>query len=242
MLTKKLLITLLVVGFSCTFASAGFIEITDPTLTIQDVLDNYSTIPGYEFRVLDKVFADWDVRTIGSIGAAAPDADEILVVGGYWDSGPYAGEVGLRFNSGWVAGRNQISSSTITFTVDTDPAWDVVGTTLYVDLFEADHNSLASISTNVYNELPGPGINYIASGYVFKDGVNGLTQQTDHADFAQEDKVWVKTGVTANSDNVDGRIAHITEFYQTFGQIPEPATLGLLGLGALALIRRRRRA
>ena len=243
MLTKKLLVSLLVVGFACTFASAGFIEITDPTLTIQDVIDNYNTIPGYEFRVQDKVFADWeDTRSVGSIGAAAPDADEILVVGGYWDSGPYAGEVGLRFNSGWVAGKNQISSSTITFTVDTDPAWNVVGTTLYVDLFEADHNSLASISTNIYNEEPVAGVDLIASANVFKDGVNSDIRQTDNALIdPAEDKVWVKTGVTANSDDFDGRLAHITEFYQTFGQIPEPTTLGLLGLGALALIRRRRR-
>jgi hypothetical protein len=240
MLTKKLLVSLLVVGLSCTFASSAFIE-QGPSYTIQDVINNYNTIPGWEFRALDKVFDDWEVQTIGSIGAAAPDAGEILVVAGYWDSGPYAGEVGLRFNSGWVAGMNQISSSTITFTVDTDPGWMVESTTLYVDLFEADHNSLASISTNIYDEEPGPGVSYIGNGYVFKDGVNGVAQQTDHDPFAGVDKVWVKTGVTANSDNVNGRIAHITEFYQTFGQIPEPATLGLLGFGALALLRRRRR-
>jgi hypothetical protein len=32
----------------------------------------------------------------------------------------------------------------------------------------------------------------------------------------------------------------LSEFFQTFPQVPEPATLGLLAIGGLAMLRRKR--
>ena len=60
----------------------------------------------------------------------------------------------------------------------------------------------------------------------------------DSANFAQVKQIWVNNGFTVTG-GLSGT-AKLNEVFQMYTQIPEPATMLLLGLGSLALLRKRR--
>lgn len=235
---KRALWMLAIVGLFGSFASAAFIELT-PTHSIQWIIDN-----GGSLRAGDKVFGDWNVVTTGSVGANAPDATEISVTGGYWDGGAYDGEIGLRFNGGWSAGVNQIADSTIAFSVTVDDPMFIIDNTLYMSAFGAANGGMVSISENVYAEAPGPGVDSIADKYVFYDTstVPATKKQTDHQEFGGAyKKIWITKDVVANGQVSAGGSAHLSEFYQSFSQMPEPGTICLMAFGIAGVAMRRRK-
>jgi hypothetical protein len=57
--------------------------------------------------------------------------------------------------------------------------------------------------------------------------------------YAQIKQMWVRKGITITGG--DNGTAKLNEIFQMYSQIPEPATLLLLGLGSLALLRTRKK-
>ena len=248
MLTRKLTLGVVAVALMCSLASAAEFKELTPTYSIQVIIDKYAAEPGWEFRVADKVFSDWTVETSGSQDAYAPEAGDIFVTGGYWEGGSADGEIGLRFNSGWTAGQNQIADSTITFKITADAPFEIVDYTLYMDNFTAMNGGQVSISENLFPERPSPGVDPIEDingdpdGGVVRDSFNNYTYVTDHHEFlAPMLEVWVSKDVVANGGLLEGGYAHLSRFYQTYSQIPEPATAMLLAAGGAALVFYRRR-
>ena len=219
------------------FDTAGYVPVT-----IQSILDGTG-----EYRVEDKVFSDWLVTTAGSQGTNAPEADEITVQGGVWDSGLYAGEIGLMFTGTWSAGSNDISTSVITVNVKADAPWLISDNTLYMDSFDSANGGEVTITENVYHDQPGAGVDSFVEKMVYSirnpDG-EGYKLQTKHVEYAPSDytdDLWVVVGANAKGGNNANGVSSLSRFYVTFSQVPEPASMALLAVGAGVLALRRRR-
>jgi hypothetical protein len=194
----------------------------------------------------DKLFDDFTVTTTKSVGAVAPGLAEIAVTGVYINSGGVQNELGLKFNSGWSAQTNQIADSTITFRVgilepQLSQGFLIVDNSLWIDAYGASAGAIVSVSENVYLTDPrlGPATS-VANKLVWYSKTSENT--FDHEDFAvPAAEIWVVKDVIANGGVDANGLGHLSQFYNTFSQVPEPATLALLGLGGLAAAWRRKR-
>lgn len=213
--------------------------------TIQDLLDTYEG----QMQVGDKVFSFFNdsVTTTASVGAVAPGPVEIRLAGVQ-----ILGDYGLRFNGGWSAGGQEIADTTILFSVEiAEPqlssGYLIKDNSLWISAFGISgtgDGGIVSVSENVYAQNPRtlpPNLNPpIANKFVYYRS-SGDQQLYDEQDFDnplgddQLPKIWVLKDIIANGGTLETGSAHLSEFYQTFSQVPEPATLALLGLGGMAL-------
>jgi len=240
MLAKRIVLAIVVIGGFCSLSSAATFELLTPSYSIQDIINNY----GGELRVADKVFSGWIVDTAKSVGANAPGADGITVVGGRWSGGSADGEIGLKITSHWAATTNQIATSTIIFKVTADSPWEISDNTLYMDAYGADNGGSAVVSENVYHEEPGPGVDSFADKSVYYYSSNGNKKQTAHLDYDPADydsEIWVAVAAGADGGLSPGGSANVDQFFVTFSQVPEPATIGVILLGGVMLSLRRRK-
>ncbi len=186
-------------------------------------------------KVGDKLFDNFQVTTNKSTGAVAPDASGISVRG-VLQSGDY----GLRFNGGWSAAQNQIADSTIKYKVTADDPFLIKDNTLMISAFGAVNGGIVSVSENLYLQNPDVVINPpIANELVYY--VSATNQGlVSSGTFSPTASVWVVKDVIANGGVDPNGLGHLSEFYQTFSQVPEPATMAVLAAGALLALRRRR--
>lgn len=183
----------------------------------------------------DKLFKWFDVVTTSSIGAIAPSSAEIAITAIQVD-----GDYGLKFNSGWSASTGQIADSTIEFHASILPDYVDLGyafkdNALYITAYGNDTESgQVSVSENLYAEHPALGLGSFVDKFVYY--VNEDNKKLlDLKDFAPITEMWIVKDVIANGGEGERGVAHLSEFYQTFSQIPEPGTLTLLGFGAFGL-------
>jgi hypothetical protein len=195
-----------------------------------------------EIRIGDKVFSDFRVTTSKTVGATAPGADAISITGVLVD-----GEYGIRFNGGWGALSGQIADTTIGFKVTADEPNLIEDNTLFASAWGASSGGSAQITEQVYAKDPNDSFSTaLANKYVYI--TDTLVKNKDHQVFKDEagapvalKTIWVVKDVFATGGVGANGVATISEFYQTFSQIPEPATMSLLGIGMLALARKRSR-
>jgi len=189
-------------------------------------------------QVGDKLFADFFTDIAKSQGALAPGMDEIVVRGV-----DVNGDFGLIFTGLWQALGGQLADTTITFKVTAPDGFLIKDNGLKLLAFGADNGGSVGITENVYSGPPStsPVIANKVVSYTRNGGVEFGTLE-DHKEFTPLQEIWVIKDVGASGGvNQDG-FAHISQFQQTFSQIPEPATMALLAIGGLVLLRRRRRA
>ena len=210
----------------------------------------------------DKLIVFSEVVTTKTQGTAAPEADAIKVTGvRYAGMGPGGWEYGLKFNGGWSAGTDEVSDTTIHFSVEViDPeltqGWLIEDNKLSLSAFgtsdlppgtSANDGGIVSVSENIYAKDPvlyqpnSPDNPSIANKFAYyRTDTN--KDLYDEAVFAPLPKIWVIKDVAANGGDLDTGVAHLSEFYQVFSQVPEPSTLLLIGGAVLgARIARRRR-
>lgn len=212
-----------------------------PSFNLNEVNENGGIIVG------DKLFSNFRVTTTVQGGGLAPEAEGIEVTGVF-----IQGELGLRFNGGWSAQGPQIADSTIKFKVsilepELSNGFLISDNSLFMTAFGAANGGLASISENVYAKNPDvfpPGEEFdnvsIANKFVFH--VNDQFSDTyDHREYDEFlPSVWIVKDVIVNGGANQSGVAHISEFYQTFSQIPEPASIMLVAMGSMLMFRRRR--
>lgn len=209
-------------------------------------------------EVGDKLFSDFEVITTDTVGTVAPGADAIKVTGVQM-----VGDYGLRLNGGWSAGGQEIADTTIHFSVAiTEPwlgqGWLIKDNALWMTAFGVSgtgDGGIVSVSENVYAQDPNiypVNVNPpLANKFVYyrDDTDMELYEEAlfvDRSDplnlvMVQLPKIWVIKDVVANGGDLLTGAAHLSEFWQTFSQIPEPATFAVLSLGGVLLLTRRRR-
>jgi len=238
---KKTIIALSVVLLFSNIASAVIIaKINDPNdgHSLAKIIEEEGIIVG------DKLFDNFIVSTAKSEDAVAPDEDAITVFGILLD-----GELGLRFTGGWTAGGGQVADTTLIFHVTADEPWLIHDNSLWMDGYGAESGGMASITENVFASNPLEGYTpSLADKYVYYVGPNNK-QLYDHKEFTDAEgnpialpEIWVvKDIVVAGGSPTEPGGASISQFYQTFSQIPEPGTVALVLLGSLFGLSHRKR-
>jgi len=230
---SKLFLSCLITVMLATAAPAAWVELTD--------LVPISSLPGGVLVVGDKEFSEFEVTGLAQGGPPQPGADTVFVQGGQDNA---TGNYGLRFRLAWDAGVDQQINAEIKFQVSILPdyeEWFINDATLFLAAAGATGTGVVNAFGNIYDaDFLG---NSLAALATSSTGA-GFTHLIDHRQFClqgnqvQVKDIWVYTSFTVQGGNAG--TAGVHDIYELYGQIPEPATVLLLGLGALALLRKRR--
>lgn len=229
---SRFLAVALVMLLGGSIAAAATIVEVGPSTTLGVLAD------GQSLQVGDKLFYDFSWTTsVENVTEGIPGPG--IVVTPVQEGGNY----GLRFNAGWTAGPNQIVDTTIRFRVRAlDELLYVHDALLMMSAFGTFGSGQAAVTENIYpvDALGAVGQTPLANLYVFRNA--WFTKNADNALFDLSKEVYVVKDIVVRGTDAGTSSASISEVIQIFSQapIPEPASLSLLGLGALALIRRRR--
>jgi len=195
--------------------------------TLQELDDGQNILHG------DKLFHDFDVQIDSSgLGRVFADPNAIEVQGITVND-----EHGLQFG-GLIAAMSTLQGpASVTMTIDFDVTVQVPNLWIHdASLsFNGAVTDLVSGSAQIVEDLTG-GAGPIAPGPLVVVAPGGPL--SDHIEFgAQYDTIHVTKTITLESGT---GITTISFVRQTFSQVPEPGTLGLLALGIPVVFRRRR--
>ena len=207
--------------------------------TLQDLLD---LPPDQGYQVGDKLFDNftWIDSSQGGANPPLPEAINVQAVQVHY---PHGTEFGLRFTGLWSATGSQLADTVITFDVTVLGSQDIIDNTLWMPNGDGAEGGLAAITEIAYDEAGQEiiGLDQFGSEvsgkfvYVSDDAYRRL----HHVEYyTQYSKLHIRKDVGANGGG-EG-VATISEFFQTFSQIPEPSALLLLCAGTALLARRRR--
>lgn len=211
-------------------ASAQWTPVTDTVLV--------TSLPGGTLIVGDKEFSGFnlDVITVDG-GVTLPDPD-LMTVQGVQDVG--TGDYGLRFNGvSWNVVSNQLITIDLSFKVAVLPGYDeyIKDVRLYLTGAGATGTGLVSAGENVWDDFPGGSA--IASLTCSKQDGDGGANLSDYAEFTPMKEIYIQTKHISVTGGANGT-AHFSEFFQFYSQVPEPATITLVGFAGAILLRRRR--
>ena len=224
-----LMLAVFVVGISCSPAIADVI--TEPIVAEDGQEFELTDLQGSAgFIWGDKLFDEFSFSASSAGGAIAP-TEGIKVTATLFG---IEDEIGIYFNALWQAGPMQWVDTTIRFRVTVlDPDHSINGVLLGSGAMGAAGTGGVSITESIYSSFPGP---EIAHGQVVD--IAGFRVNENEMTFAPTNQVYVVKDIGVSGGTLGS--ATVSQVYQVFHQIPEPASLSLLGMGVIALFRRRR--
>lgn len=220
---SRVLLSCLISIVFASAASAAWVPLTNAV--------SLSSLSGGSLVVGDKEFSEIEFFGIGTDGAITPDADSVFVQGGWNDT---TGDYGLRFLLSWSVVSGQAINADLNFKVSILPEYDdyfIKDIWLYLIGASATGTGGVHVGENVW-DAPFPEGNVIASLSCSKQDDDGGAYLVDYAEFAPLKEIWIHSKDISITGGTSGS-AYLSEFYQFYSQIPEPATLLLLGLGGL---------
>ncbi len=185
-------------------------------------------------RVGDKVFDSFSVgsNVIGNV--LAPTASSMSVRPVLVD-----GDYGLRFDGPWLALQNQAIDTAIDFCVTADAPNLIVSDQLRMTNQGQANGGAVSITESVYKNNPDATSELpLDSKMIYQVDATHMITDVDLA-FGPVAQLWVQKNVIVTGGTLEGGLGHLSIFYQTFHQVPEPVTMLVLAAGGLALLRRR---
>jgi hypothetical protein len=235
--TKKSALVIVSLSFIILIASsaqAAWVPLTD--------MIPISSVPAGGLVVGDKIFSEFDVTGIAAGGAFVPGADSVLVRGGQNDE---TGDYGLQFRLAWIVGTNQLINANIDFKVSIAPGYDpwfMEDAVLFLMTAGATGTGAVNAAELIYDSsFMGNCLAALDVSREFGDGGSDLINQSQFVldgELVLAKEIWAETGIIISGGT--GGTAQLTEVFMLYSQVPEPTTIILLGLGALALIRKRK--
>jgi len=233
MKSSRVILSCLISIVLATAASAAWIPLTDEI--------PLSSLQGSSLPFGDKEVSEIELFGFGDGGALDPNPDKMFVQGG---QNSITGDYGLKFNFSWSAISNQTVNATLSFKVSILPGYkDYFIKDVWLNLTGVSANGTGGVHVGeTVWDVPfyTPGSFPIASLSCSKQANDGGAYLVDYADFAPVKEIWVHSKDVSITGGTNGA-AHLSEFYQFYSQIPEPATVCLLGLGVLGLVGRKKR-
>jgi len=195
-------------------------------------------LAGGSITCLDKTFSNFHAfNNVNAGGAVGPTAAQVDISADPSTCGPGASPLavpgpGLLIQSAqWNVNANQSIDTAFSYDVTSSAGLSIHDADLILESFVADGGADIHITESLFG----------TAGLITSLGVDTLTGPiTDHHDFAPV------TFLTVNKDiSLDGHAAgsaSLSTFRQDFSQVPEPASLAIVGFGLIGLgwLRRRR--
>jgi hypothetical protein len=235
---SRLFLSCLITILITTSAPAAWVELTD--------LVPISELPDGQLEVGDKLFTEFEVTGIATGGPPTPSAVTVLVQGGQDDM---SGNYGLRFRLAWNAGTDQLINANINFKTEIlaeYPDWYITDAVLFLAVAGATGEGLVDASEMVYDaSFMGNALAALTGSREAGDGganlIDSSLLQLD-SNPVEVKEIWVRTGVIVRGGTGDlAGTGNLSEVFMLYSQVPEPTTIFMLGLGALALLRKRRK-
>ncbi|MGA1979023.1 MAG: PEP-CTERM sorting domain-containing protein [Sedimentisphaerales bacterium] len=229
MKNPKIILSCLICIMLATSASAAWVSLTD--------VFPLSSLQGESLIFGDKEISEFTLSGIADGGALPPNPATMTVQGGQ-DS--ITGDYGLKFNFSWNAGPGQTVNATLDFKVSVRDGYDdyfIKDVTLDITGASADGNGVVNVGEDVRDVSNNPLV--LLSCSAWQDSPAALL--IDYAEFAPLKAIWIHSKDVSITGGVSGS-AHISEFYQYYSQVPEPATLVLLGTASIWIFARKKRS
>lgn len=227
LLTLKTLVAVFAVAFAGSMASAD---------TIQDVINGGNSVIGGNL-----VFSDFSVTGASSslAGVNASNVDIDFVVNN--------GQVTLQFSpnasygSAWATSPFSFGGSfTVSYSVGTLNGHLVDSAGLALDIATGAETAYVGVSDDKYGDAAKTQLVGQLGVNTGMESLFGAEQLSGYSSFnPAEEALYVETQVSLLAMN--GTAASLGQFSQTYDAVPEPGTMGLLGLGSLGMMAYRRR-